>query len=62
MLFFIWYMVAVLPYYIFWDTVEKYTAYLDKQGKSYWDIIPQHILAVLAVLFLMLWSAQFYRG
>ena len=55
-------MVAVLPYYIFWDTVEKYTAYLDKQGKSYWDIIPQHILAVLAVLFLMLWSAQFYRG
>lgn len=60
MLFFIWYMVAVLPYYIVMDAWEKYTLYLDKRGKNKWDAIPVHLLIVFTVLFFMSYSAQFY--
>jgi len=56
----IWYMIAVLPFLIFIEGSEMFGRFLKKKNiYSHWDIF-HAFLAVLIILFIILWVKGYH--
>jgi hypothetical protein len=57
MFFFIWLMVATLPYYIFSDGFEKLNKWLAKRGRKITAL--ELWIIILVIVAIILWTAGF---